>query len=66
LAEHLDHSVIELEIRHGVLNNLDMAEQAYFYFRNPSFMTFLPEMQQGDFFEKPMVDDIEKHGLEEA
>jgi tetratricopeptide (TPR) repeat protein len=66
LAEHLDHSVTELEILHGVLNNPDMAEHAYFYFRDPSLITSLPEAQQGDFFEKPTVDEIEKHGLEEA
>jgi tetratricopeptide (TPR) repeat protein len=66
LAEHLDHSVTELEILHGVLNNPEMAEHAYFYLRDPSFITSLPEEQQGDFFEKPTVDEIENLGLEEA
>jgi len=35
LKAHLDHSVTELEILHGVLNNPEMAEHAFFYFRDP-------------------------------
>ncbi|MEF9438413.1 MAG: NACHT domain-containing protein, partial [Candidatus Mariimomonas ferrooxydans] len=35
LKEHLKHSVTELEILHGVLRNPDMAEHAFFYFRDP-------------------------------
>ena len=33
LKDHLKHSVTELEILHGVLNNPEMAEHAFFYFR---------------------------------
>ena len=29
-------SVTELEILHGVLNNPDMAERSFFYFRDPA------------------------------
>ncbi|MDP2400477.1 MAG: DUF4062 domain-containing protein, partial [Actinomycetota bacterium] len=34
LAEHRSHSITELEIVHGVLNDPDMATRAYFYFRD--------------------------------
>ena len=37
LSEHRKHSVTELEILHGVLNNPEMAQHAYFYFRDPSY-----------------------------
>ena len=43
LKEHLDHSVTELEILHGVLNNPDMAEHALFYFRDPGYVNNLPD-----------------------
>ena len=42
LMEHLEKSVTELEILHGVLNDPEMAEHAYFYFRDPSFSKTLP------------------------
>jgi nephrocystin-3 len=32
-----DRSVTELEIVHGVLNNPEMARQAFFYFRDPAY-----------------------------
>ncbi len=35
LAEHQQQSVTELEIVHGVLDNPDMANHAFFYFRKP-------------------------------
>ena len=41
LKEHLGKtgkSVTELEILHGVLNNPDMAEHAFFYFRDPAYI----------------------------
>jgi tetratricopeptide (TPR) repeat protein len=43
LKEHLSHSVTELEILHGVLNNPEMAEHAFFYFRDPEYIRRLPE-----------------------
>lgn len=66
LAEHLDHSVTELEILHGVLNNPEMAEHAFFYFRDPSSIISFPEEQQADFHERPTLEEIERYGLEEA
>jgi len=43
LREHLEHSVTELEILHGVLNNPAMAEHAFFYFRDPEYLNRLPQ-----------------------
>lgn len=36
LTEHLQHSVTELEILHGVLNNPEMADHTFFYLRDPA------------------------------
>jgi nephrocystin-3 len=35
-------SVTELEILHGVLNNPDMADRAFFYFRDPKYVETIP------------------------
>jgi tetratricopeptide (TPR) repeat protein len=37
LREHLHQSVTALEILHGVLRNPEMAEHAFFYFRDPAY-----------------------------
>ncbi len=42
LAEHLERSVTELEIVHGVLNNSEIASRAFFYLRDPSAIESLP------------------------
>ena len=66
LAEHLDHSVTELEILHGMLNNPEMAEHAFFYYRDPVHIQSLPGKEQPAYREEPTTDDIEKFGSEEA
>jgi len=43
LKEHLQHSVTELEILHGVLLNPAMADRSLFYFRDPTYLNHLPE-----------------------
>src|SRR5438128_11816508 len=43
LQEHRSHSVTELEILHGVLARPEMAEHAFFYFRDPSYLEELHE-----------------------
>jgi tetratricopeptide (TPR) repeat protein len=43
LAEHPRRSVTELEIFHGVLWDPSMAEQAFFYFRDPTYAERDPE-----------------------
>jgi tetratricopeptide (TPR) repeat protein len=66
LAEQRERSVTELEILHGVLNNPEMAEHTFFYFRNPGFVDSLPEKQRAQYQELPIPEEIEKYGLEEA
>lgn len=51
LKEHLNRSVTELEILHGVLNNPE-ADHAFFYFRDPSYIEKLPEGQRNYFIEE--------------
>jgi len=66
LAEHLDHSVTELEILHGVLNNPEMADRALFYFRDPAYVQDLPTERQEGFLEDLAVHEMEEYGREEA
>ena len=42
-------SVTELEILHGVLNNPEMAERAFFYFRDPQYVESISEDKKNDF-----------------
>ena len=49
LAEHLNHSVTELEILHGVLHNPEMAEHTFFYFRDPAYVESIPPDRRTDF-----------------
>ncbi|MCX5770834.1 MAG: DUF4062 domain-containing protein, partial [Candidatus Hydrogenedentes bacterium] len=49
LRDHIDHSVTELEILHGVLRNPDMAQHAFFYFRDPAYIDTVPPAQRPDF-----------------
>jgi hypothetical protein len=49
LAELHGHSVTELEILHGVLNNPAMAGHAYFYMRDPGAVQALPRGRRADF-----------------
>ncbi len=51
LREHLEHSVTELEILHGVLNNPAMADRALFYFRDPAYAAAAPGGKKDDFVE---------------
>lgn len=66
LQEHLHHSVTELEILHGVLNNPEMADHAFFYFRDPSYAASRPPDKQADFTETPSPEEIARFGPEEA
>jgi nephrocystin-3 len=61
LAEHVEKSITELEIIHGVLADPEMAEQAFFYFRDPRYAVRGPELQ-----ERPSAAEIEQFGPREA
>ena len=62
LQEHLHHSVTELEILHGVLNNPEMADHAFFYFRDPAYAASLLSEKQGDYTERPTIEEIADFG----
>jgi tetratricopeptide (TPR) repeat protein len=47
--DHAERSVTELEIFHGVLANPQMADRAFFYFRDPAYILSLPPEQQRAF-----------------
>jgi TPR repeat protein/tetratricopeptide (TPR) repeat protein len=66
LDEHRHRSMTELEILHGVLNNPDMADHAFFYFRSPAYIDSLPTREQRDYLEQPWKDEVERLGPEEA
>lgn len=66
LAHHVEHSVTELEILHGVLNDPTMADHALFYFRDPAFVDSLSREQKVDCLELPTGEEIQKLGHAEA
>ena len=51
IEEHLTGrtSVTELEIVHGVLRNPAMADHAFFYFRDPAYVSSIPETDRADY-----------------
>ena len=66
LIEQRGHSVTELEILHGVLNNPQMGGHAYFYLRDPSYVQSLPVANRADFEEAPTAEETKNFGAEEA
>lgn len=66
LAEHLHHSVTELEILHGVLNTPKMTDHALFYFRDRAYIDSLPPDEQPDYLELPTKEEIERLRRQEA
>ncbi len=65
LAQHLGHSVTELEILHGVLNDPEMAGHAFFYFRSPSYIDSLPVEEQ-PWHREPTPEETARYGAAEA
>lgn len=66
LQEHQHKSVTELEILHGVLNDPAMAELAFFYFRDPAYISSLSPEQQTECREEPTEEELAELGPEEA
>lgn len=66
LEQYRSHSVTELEILHGVLNDTAMADHAFFYFRDPEYARNIPKEQKHLFEEELLPDDIRHFGLEQA
>jgi|GEM_PF-5508790 len=55
-------SVTELEILHGVLNNPEMADHAYFYFRDPKYINTLSNLERHNMIEHDIPDDVSEFG----
>ena len=55
LKDLLGKSVTELEILHGVLNNPEMADHAFFYFRDPKYAESISEEKGLIFFLKILL-----------
>lgn len=66
LKENAGHSVTELEILYGVLNDPTMADHAFFYFRDPAFIASLPATWQDGYRETATREEIEQLGRAEA
>jgi len=49
LQDYPDHSLTALEIVHGVLSNPELSKRSFFYFRDPHFISKMPENMRGDF-----------------
>ena len=49
LQDYPDHSLTALEIVHGVLRNPELANRSFFYFRDPQFISKMPENLRSDF-----------------
>jgi len=49
LRDYPEHSLTALEIIHGVLRNQELAKRSFFYFRDPQFITKMPENMRGDY-----------------
>ena len=62
LKEHKDHSVTELEIIHGVLEEPGMADYSFFYFRDPDYVKSVPPDEKPDFMECATDGEIETYG----
>ncbi len=49
LGDYPEHSLTALEIIHGVLRDQELAKRSFFYFRDPQFISKMPESIRGDF-----------------
>ncbi len=66
LDERQQHSITELEILHGVLNDPNMRKTAFFYFRDPNYLENLKSDERLNFIEQPNQQEIEIWGYEQA
>jgi tetratricopeptide (TPR) repeat protein len=49
LGEYIGHSLTALEIIHGVLRSPELAQRAFFYFRDSRFTSQVPEIERADY-----------------
>ncbi|MCD4817173.1 MAG: DUF4062 domain-containing protein [Candidatus Cloacimonetes bacterium] len=64
LELHKDYSVTELEILQGVLKDPEMAENAFFYFRDKAYIETLPKKVRGDYLEISSDDEADYDKVE--
>ena len=64
-SEIAKHSVTELEILHGVLNDPDMAGRAFFYFRDPAYVDRFKCKKRWSLLEYEHK-EVKQHGKKEA
>ncbi len=62
LSDYHNSSVTEIEILHGALNNPEMAEHVFFYFRDPAYVCEKPM----EYRESATPEEIEQYGEDEA
>src|SRR5262249_55859904 len=60
IEHHTGKSVTELEIIYGVLQNLQMTDHAFFYFRDPNYLQAVPEAQRRAVYSETDTTLIEK------
>jgi nephrocystin-3 len=65
LKNHLDHSVTELEILHGVLKSPLMRDRSLFYFRSPGYIDQVPVENRADFLEDNQERAVRLSGLKQ-
>ncbi|MCD6430398.1 MAG: NACHT domain-containing protein [Deltaproteobacteria bacterium] len=63
LAEHRERSVTEMEIVHGVLNDPEMTDHAFFYFRDPALSSGTKESQSNQDKQAALKTRIGKSGF---
>lgn len=66
LKDYIGCSVTELEILQGVLNNPQIANNAFFYFRDKAYCDSMPEKDRGDFQECILQAEVGELGIDEA
>jgi len=63
LEEHRDRSVTEMEIVHGVLNDPEMTDHAFFYFRDPALSSSAKESQSNQDKQTALKNRINQSGF---
>lgn len=66
LREHVRESVTALEIIRGVFQSKEHLGNALFYFRDPGYVSSLPDAEQSAFREGGTPEDVERYGQPEA
>ena len=65
LADRKEHSITELEILHGVLNNPEMANRTYFYFRNSGYAQGISLDHRSDYISEDQASRAKVEALKE-